>query len=46
MRLGKSGAGALVTQVRERAFKNEPEKAQVTDAELMGGCLLYTSRCV
>ena len=37
MRLGKSGAGALVTQVRERAFKNEPEKAQVTDAELMGG---------
>ena len=27
----------MVTQVRERAFKNEPEKAQVTDAELMGG---------
>ena len=47
MRLGKSGAGAMVTQVRERAFKNEPGKAQVTDAELMGGsCLLYTSRCV
>ena len=32
MRLGISGAGALVTQVRERAFKNDPEKAQVTDA--------------
>lgn len=29
MRLGKSGAGALVTQVRERAFKNEPEKRKL-----------------
>lgn len=37
MRLGEPGAGALVTQIRERAFKNTPEKALVTDAELEGG---------
>lgn len=37
MRTGKSGAGALVTRVRERAFKDNPEKAAVTDEELIGG---------
>lgn len=37
MRLGQSGAGSLVTKVRERAFKNAPEKAQVTDADLIKG---------
>ena len=37
MRSGKAGAGALVTQVRERAFKDNPNKATVTDAELLEG---------
>lgn len=37
MRSGKSGAGELVTRVRERAFKNNPAKAAVTDEELIGG---------
>lgn len=37
MRLGKSGAGELVTRVRQRAFKNTPEKATVTDADLLKG---------
>lgn len=37
MRLGKAGAGALVTQVRERDFKDAPEKAAVTDEELTLG---------
>lgn len=37
MRLGKPGAGALVTRVRERAFRNAPEKAAVSDADLLGG---------
>lgn len=37
MRLGKSGAGELVSRVRERAFKNTPEKAKVTDADLVKG---------
>lgn len=37
MRSGQPGAGALVTQVRERAFKDYPAKAVVTDAELEGG---------
>lgn len=37
MRLGKSGAGALVTQVRERVFKDAPEKAAVTDEQLTEG---------
>ena len=37
MRSGKSGAGELVTKVRERAFKDNPEKAAVTDEELIGG---------
>lgn len=37
MRSGNPGAGALVTKVRERAFKNNPEKAAVTDAELLKG---------
>jgi len=36
LRLGQSGAGALVTQVRQRAFKNNPEKAMVTDEQLKG----------
>ena len=34
LRSGKSGAGALVTEVRKRAFKNNPELATVTDAQL------------
>lgn len=34
LRLGQSGAGELVTQVRQRAFKNAPAKAAVTDEEL------------
>ena len=37
MRSGKAGAGALVTKVRERAFKLNPSKAAVTDAELVAG---------
>lgn len=38
MRSNQSGAGALVTQVRERAFRNtDPAKATVTDAELKLG---------
>jgi hypothetical protein len=31
------GAGELVTEVRRRAFKNNPEKAVVTDEELKAG---------
>ncbi len=31
------GAAAIVTQVRERNFKSNPSKADVTGAELMGG---------
>lgn len=34
LRTGQSGAGALVTQVRQRAFKDNPELAVVTDEEL------------
>jgi hypothetical protein len=34
LRLGQSGAGALVTQVRQRAFQDHPEKATVTDEQL------------
>lgn len=34
MRLGRPGAGALVTEVRLRNFPDNPELAQVTDAEL------------
>lgn len=37
MRLGQPGAGALVSQVRARAFKSNAAKAQVTDAELTKG---------
>lgn len=37
MRTGQPGAGALVTKVRERAFKGDPNKATVTDNELLGG---------
>jgi starch-binding outer membrane protein, SusD/RagB family len=37
MRSGKSGAGALVTKVRERAFKDNPGKATVTDDDLLAG---------
>lgn len=39
MRLGQAGAGALVTQVRLRAFKDNPEKATVTDSQLTGGSI-------
>lgn len=34
LRTGVSGAGALVTDVRKRAFKENPEKATVTDEQL------------
>lgn len=34
LRLGQPGAGALVTQVRQRDFKKNPEKAVVTDDDL------------
>lgn len=34
LRLGRPGAGALVTQVRERNFKDNPALAAVTDEEL------------
>lgn len=34
LRSAKPGAGALVTQVRRRAFKADPELAVVTDAQL------------
>lgn len=37
MRSGQSGAGALVTKVRERDFKANPSKATVTDAQLTAG---------
>lgn len=37
MRLGQPGAGALVSQVRARAFKSNAAKAQVTDNELTKG---------
>lgn len=39
LRLGEPGAGALVTEVRKRAFKNNPEKANITDEELKMGSL-------
>lgn len=34
LRTGQPGAGALVTQVRERAFRDHPSKAAVTDDQL------------
>ncbi|MDR2120858.1 MAG: RagB/SusD family nutrient uptake outer membrane protein [Tannerella sp.] len=34
LRLGRPGAGELVTQVRQRAFKADPSKAAVTDEQL------------
>lgn len=34
LRSGQPGAGALVTQVRRRAFKEHPERAVVTDSQL------------
>ena len=37
MRLNKDGAGELVTKVRQRAFKNNPEKAIVSDSDLEKG---------
>lgn len=36
LRLGRGGAGDLVTQVRNRNFKNNPSKATVTDDDLKG----------
>ena len=36
LRKGESGAGALVTQVRQRNFKDNPDLATVTDGELEG----------
>lgn len=42
LRTGQSGAGALVTQVRQRAFKDNPELAVVTDDELkQNSCYQY-----
>lgn len=42
LRTGQSGAGALVTQVRQRAFKENPELATVTDAQLQeNSCYEY-----
>nr|WP_321523060.1 RagB/SusD family nutrient uptake outer membrane protein [uncultured Macellibacteroides sp.] len=35
LRTGAPGAGELVTQVRRRAFKDNPDKAVVTDAQLL-----------
>lgn len=44
MRSGQPGAGALVTQVRNRAFENQ-SKAVVTDEQLEGGsCYDYGRR--
>jgi len=37
LRLGQGGAGDLVTQVRARAFRNNPSLATVTDTDLRGG---------
>lgn len=37
LRLGEPGAGALVTEVRRRAFQKAPSKAEVTDEQLKGG---------
>ena len=37
MRSDKAGAGELVTQVRQRDFANNPEKAIVTDEDLKKG---------
>ena len=34
LRLGQPGSGALVTEVRKRNFKGNPERATVTDDEL------------
>jgi hypothetical protein len=36
LRKGESGAGELVSQVRARAFKDNPAKAAVTDDQLKG----------
>lgn len=44
MRLDQPGAGALVTQVRARAFKGNPAKATVTDAQLKGGSVYNYGR--
>lgn len=42
LRTNQPGAGALVTQVRQRAFKENPELATVTDAQLAGNtCYEY-----
>jgi starch-binding outer membrane protein, SusD/RagB family len=42
LRLGQSGAGALVSQVRARAFKSNPSKATVTDEQLKeNSCYQY-----
>lgn len=37
MRSGQSGAGELVTQVRQRVFTTNPQKAVVTDEDLTKG---------
>ncbi len=37
MRTEQPGFGAIVTSIRERYFRSAPEKAAVSDADLMGG---------
>lgn len=44
MRTGQAGAGTLVTRVRERAFRSNPVKAIVTDADLAGGSVYSYGR--
>ena len=42
LRTGKSGACTFVTQVRQRAFKDNPELATVTDSQIAGNtCYQY-----
>lgn len=42
LRLGQTGAGSLVTEVRKRNFKTNPDKAIVTDEDLKkGSCYRY-----
>lgn len=44
LRSDRGGAGALVTRVRERAFKSNPAKAVVTDAQLKAGSVYNYGR--
>lgn len=44
MRSGKPGAGELVSQVRKRAFSDNPDKAIVSDEQLKGGSVYQYGR--